>query len=55
MKINEWGLFVERPNFSTYEIRLSEELAEKVYLYLEKLKEDDEYILSGDTKGKILW
>jgi len=55
MKILEWGVFVERPNESTYEIRLSEELAEKVYEYIEKLKEDDENILSKDTEGKILW
>ena len=36
MKINEWGVFVERPNTSTYEIRLSEELATKVSEYIEK-------------------
>ena len=55
MKILEWGVFVERPNESTYEIKLSEELAEKVFKYIEKLKEDDENILSGNTKGKITW
>ena len=55
MKINEWGVFVERPDKSTYEIKLSEELSSKVYDYIEKLKEDDENILSGNTKGKILW
>ena len=55
MKINEWGVFVERPDTSTYEIKLSEELASKVYDYIEKLKEDDENILSGNTEGKILW
>ncbi len=55
MKINEWGVFVERPDTSTYEIRLSEELATKVSEYIEKLKEDDESILLGNTKGKILW
>ena len=55
MKINEWGVFVERPDFSTYEIRLSEDLASKVSEYIQKLKEDDENILSGNTKGKILW
>ena len=41
MKINEWGVFVERPDTSTYEIKLSEELAGKVYDYIEKLKEDE--------------
>ena len=55
MKINEWGVVVERHDTSTYEIRLSEELATKVSEYIEKLKEDDENILSGDTKGKISW
>ena len=55
MKINEWGVFVERPNTSTYEIKLSEDLASKVSEYIQKLKEDDENILSGNTKGKILW
>ena len=55
MKINEWGVFVERPDTSTYEIKLSEELASKIYDYIEKLKEDDDNILSGNTKGKILW
>jgi len=55
MKINNWGIFVELPNTETYEIKLSEELASKVYDYIEKLKEDDENILSGNTEGKILW
>tara|TARA_R100001369_G_scaffold20541_4_gene37756 strand:- start:4285 stop:4476 length:192 start_codon:yes stop_codon:yes gene_type:complete len=63
MKINEWGVFVERPDKSTYEIKLNEELTSRVYDYIVKLKEDDEItdhestgaILSGDTKGKILW
>ena len=55
MKINEWGVFVERPDTSTYEIKLSEDLASKVAEYIQKLKEDDENILSGNTKGKILW
>jgi len=55
MKILEWGVFVERPNNSTYEIKLSEDLATKVYEYIEKLKEDDKNILSGDTQGKITW
>tara|TARA_B100000287_G_scaffold110152_1_gene102495 strand:- start:17959 stop:18126 length:168 start_codon:yes stop_codon:yes gene_type:complete len=55
MKINEWGVFVERPNTSTYEIKLSEELASKVSEYIEKLKENDPNIMSGDTKGRILW
>ena len=55
MKINEWGVFVERPDTSTYEIKLSEELASKVYDYIDKLKEGDENILSGNTEGKILW
>ena len=55
MKINEWGVFVELPNTETYEIKLSEELASKVYNYIEKLKENDQNILSSNTKGKILW
>ena len=55
MKINEWGVFVERPDTSTYEIKLSKELASKLYDYIEKLKENDENILSGNTEGKILW
>ena len=55
MKVNEWGVFVERPDSSTYEIRLSEDLAIKVWKYIEKLKEDDEHILSGNTRGKITW
>ena len=55
MKINNWGIFVEKLDGSTYEIKLSEELASKVYDYIDKLKENDENILSGDTKGKILW
>mgnify|MGYP003144551319 FL=1 len=55
MKILEWGVFVERPDESTYEIKLSEDLATKVYEYIEKLKENDKNILSVDTKGEILW
>ena len=55
MKILEWGVFVERPDTSTYEIKLSEELAGKVSAEIEKLKENDEKILSGNTQGKILW
>ena len=38
MKINEWGVFVERPDTSTYEIKLSEELASKVYNYIEEIE-----------------
>lgn len=55
MKINDWGVFVERSNGSTYEIKLNDKLVEKVYDYIEKLKEDDKNILSNNTKGKILW
>jgi len=55
MKINEWGVFVERPDESTYEIKLSGDLAIKVYEYIKKLEEDDDNILSGNTKGKLLW
>ena len=55
MKINEWGVFIERPNTSTYEIKLNRELTVKVNDYIEKLKENSENILSNDTKGKILW
>ena len=55
MKILERGVYIEKPDESTYEIRLSEDLATKVYEYIEKLKEDDKNILSGDTNGKILW
>jgi len=55
MKLNEWGVFVERPDGSTHEIKLSEKLAGKVYDYIEKLKEDDKNILSNNTKGKLLW
>jgi|TARA_B110000495_G_C22688345_1_gene405890 hypothetical protein len=55
MKINEWGVFVELPNTKTYEIKLSEKLAGKVYDYIKKLKKNDNNILSGNTKGKILW
>jgi len=55
MKLNEWGVFVERPDGSTYEIKLNEELASKVCDYIVNLKEDDENILSGNTEGKILW
>ena len=43
------------PNNYNYEIKLSEELASKVYDYIEKLKEDDKNILSSNTEGKILW
>ena len=55
MKINNWGVFVERPDTSTYEIKLSEDLAIKIYEYIKKLKKDDKNILSDNTKGKILW
>ena len=55
MKINDWGVFVEKPDGSTYEIKLTEKLVEKVYDYIKKLKEDDKNILSNNTKGKILW
>ena len=55
MQVNEWGVFVERPDGSTYEVRLNAELANKVCEYIGKLKEDDGAILSGNTEGKILW
>ena len=55
MKILEWGVFVEREDSSTYEIKLSEELAEKVIEYITNLSETDENILKGNTEGKITW
>jgi hypothetical protein len=55
MKILEWGVFVEREDTSTYEIKLSEELAEKVIEYITNLSETDENILKGNTEGKITW
>tara|TARA_Y100001972_G_scaffold75362_1_gene91635 strand:+ start:273 stop:440 length:168 start_codon:yes stop_codon:yes gene_type:complete len=55
MKILEWGVFVETTNNSTFEIKLNEELAEKVIEYITNLSEKDNSILSGDTKGKITW
>ena len=50
MKINEWGVFVERPDTSTYEIKLSEELASKVSDYIEKLKEEDDNQRGSEEK-----
>ena len=38
MKVNEWGVFVERPDSSTYEIRLSEDLATKDRKYIENFE-----------------
>ena len=55
MKILEWGVFVEREDTSTYEIKLSEELAEKVIEYITNLSETAENILKGITEGKITW
>ena len=55
MKLSEWGVFVERPDNSTSEIILSEELASQVYEYIQKLKDNDDKVLSKDTEGKILW
>jgi len=55
MTINEWGVFVERPDNSTYEIILSEELASQVYEYIQTIEDNDDRVLSKDTEGKILW
>ena len=55
MKVNEWGVFIERPDNSTSEIILNEELSRQLYEYIKNLEEKDDKILSNDTKGKILW
>ena len=48
MKVNEWGFVVEPlQTLQRYEIKLSEALASKVYNYIEKVKANDEQILSG--------
>tara|TARA_R100000005_G_scaffold84495_1_gene52626 strand:+ start:361 stop:525 length:165 start_codon:yes stop_codon:yes gene_type:complete len=54
MKINEWGVFVERPDGSTHEIILDDVLKSKVVKYINKLAENDENI-RPDTQGKIEW
>ena len=54
MKVNEWGVFVERPDGSTHEIILDDVLKSKVVKYINKLAENDESIRS-DTQGKIEW
>ena len=62
MKINEWGVFVERPNGSTHEIRMyynSQDYDEKqldgdIVDFIKNLPEDSENIMAN-TKGKILW
>ena len=55
MKVNEWGVFIERPDNSTSEIILSEDLSSQVYKYIKELEEKDHKILNNDTKGKLLW
>ena len=54
MKINEWGVFVERPDGSTHEIILDDVLKSKVVKHINKLAENDENI-RPDTQGKIEW
>ena len=62
MKINEWGVFVERPNGSTHEIRMyynSQDYDEKqldgdIVDFIKNLPEDSENIMAN-TKGKIIW
>jgi hypothetical protein len=63
MKIKEWGVFVERPDGSTHEIRMyynSQDYDEKqldgdIVDFIKHLPEDSENIMQPDTKGKILW
>tara|TARA_R100000406_G_scaffold75920_1_gene56424 strand:+ start:92 stop:469 length:378 start_codon:yes stop_codon:yes gene_type:complete len=62
MKINKWGVFVERPDGSTHEIKMyynSEDYDEKqldTYIadFIRNLPEDSKNIMPN-TKGKILW
>ena len=62
MKIKEWGVFVERPDGSTHEIRMyynSQDYDEKqldgdIVDFIKNLPEDSENIMAN-TKGKILW
>lgn len=55
MKVNEWGVFVERPDGSTHEIVLDDVSKSKVVKYIDDLAEDDENILQLDTQGNIEW
>jgi len=63
MKILEWGVFVERPDGSTHEIKMyynSPDYDEKqldTYIadFIRNLPENSKNIMKPDTKGKIIW
>ena len=63
MKINEWGVFVEKPDGSTHEIKMyynvddgdEKQLDTYIYDFIKRLPEDSKNIMMPNTKGKIKW
>ena len=52
-RIDNWGVFVENEQLETYEIRLPQKLAQKVWDFIENSDSSD--IVGGNTEGKITW
>ncbi len=51
--IDNWGVFVENEQLETYEIRLPQKLAQKVWGFIEKSDKQD--LIGENTNGNLNW
>jgi hypothetical protein len=52
-KIDNWGVFVENEQLETYEIKLPENLAQKVWDFIKNSYKKD--IIGDNTNGNLKW
>ena len=52
-KIDNWGVFVENEQLETYEIKLPENLAQKVWDFIKNSDKKD--IIGDNTNGNLKW
>ena len=52
-KIDNWGVFVENEQLETYEIRLPQKLAQKVWEFIENSDKND--LIGENTNGNLNW
>tara|TARA_B100000470_G_scaffold204378_1_gene178401 strand:+ start:651 stop:821 length:171 start_codon:yes stop_codon:yes gene_type:complete len=53
IKTYNWGVFIGNSNGETYELKLPEELAQKVWDFIENSDGSD--VLGENTNGYIYW
>ena len=52
-RIDNWGVFVENEQLETYEIRLPQKLAQKVWDFIENSDKHD--LIGENTNGNLNW